>query len=283
MPPLYVATDRYATKWQKRFLIAQKTQLISLIAASVGSGTAWIIRDNVQVSAAITLTALVVALFTKIFMIQFEPEKKWYNGRAAAESIKTITWKYTQCAKPFDKGLSQVSVIQLFNQRIEDVLKMVPTLNEPSGIDTQFTSSMQEMRKSKLSQRMTFYKKHRLTDQINWYRTKSKYNMRKSYLWSISVLIFEFIAIIFAVLRLFYIDSIDFSGIIATAAAAILSWVQSKQFETLSQSYAVTSHELAKVNTSLNNITTEEKWSLTVEQGEEAISREHTLWVASHR
>lgn len=281
MPPLYNAADDYAIKWQRRFLTAQKVQLISLIIAAVGGSGSWTIFTNLKLSASLSIIGLMLALFAKLYLLQNNPEKKWYNGRAAAESIKTMAWKYALCAAPFGKNLSDDAARSLFIKRVGEVLKTSVIDVAVQNGDSQITDSMSDIRKDKIKDRVAYYKKRRVDDQITWYRNKSRFNEKRASAWGYSVLIFELIALVAAILRFGGITDFDFSGIIAAAAAAALSWIQSKQFETLSQSYSVTSHELARVTSTLTNVRTEAEWSNLVEQSEEAISREHTLWVAS--
>ncbi|MCV5359976.1 DUF4231 domain-containing protein, partial [Escherichia coli] len=43
-----------------------------------------------------------------VYLFSVRPEKLWYGGRAVAESIKTITWRYVCRAEPF-QGDDQVA------------------------------------------------------------------------------------------------------------------------------------------------------------------------------
>lgn len=282
-PSLYTSTDEYSVKWQKRFLNAQRVQLISLISASIG-GIITIKLSNFQIGPALVIFSLLCAIGSKIYFLVAAPERKWYNGRAAAESIKTLSWKYVQNAKPFDKANDSKQIEAEFLNRIDEILKLVPTLDEPAKAGSrQITKSMKDFRKKSLASRRITYMSARIDDQMAWYSKKSKYNEKRSSTWAIFIIGFELIAIFLAALRLSNTITIDFSGVIATLAAAAISWIQSRQYETLAQSYSVTSQELSKVGASLDAATTETQWASVVEQAEEAISREHTLWLASHR
>lgn len=281
-PPLFTATDTFSQKWQRRFLWAHKIQLISLILAALGGSTSWVVTGDFKLSAFITIIGLLGALTAKIYLVAYTPEKKWYNGRAAAESIKTLSWKYIAGAKPFEKVKTEAKVERLFLSRVSEILATVPTLDEPSIGRKQLTKSMKFERSKDFADRKQYYMTNRIDDQNTWYSKKSAFNAKRSNLWSILLLIFEAVAIVLAMLRFSGMTDIDFGGLTATIVAAGISWVQSKQYETLSQSYSVTAQELARVSSSLES-TTESKWAINVEQAEEAISREHTLWVASHK
>ena len=282
LPSLFTATDEYSQKWQKRFLRAQKAQLIFLILAALGGSTSWVPCGNFRLSALITMIALVCAAFIKLYLVTNTPEKKWYNGRAAAESIKTLSWEYVSGAIPFEKTKDKTLVERLFLSRVGEILATVPTLDQPSIGLRQLTKSMKDERKKSFTDRKSYYITNRIEDQITWYSNKSSFNSRRSSLWSVLLLALEIGAIVLASLRFAGILELDLAGVTATVVAAGISWIQSKQYETLSQSYSVTAQELARVG-SLLETTNERDWPTSVEQAEEAISREHTLWLASHK
>lgn len=282
LPSLFKATDSYSQKWQKRFLRAQKAQLALLILAAIGGSTSWVIYEDFKFSAFITTISLICAVSVKLYLLTSTPEKKWYNGRAAAESIKTLSWKFAVGGAPFEKAKGKNIVEQLFLSRVGEILATVPTLDEPSVGTRQLTKSMNDERSKSFTDRKSYYITNRIEDQIAWYSNKSSYNSRRSSLWSGLLITLEVIAIILAILRFAGIIEIDLAGVTATIVAAGISWIQSKQYETLAQSYSVTAQELARVGSVLE-AANEREWPNSVEQAEEAISREHTLWLASHK
>jgi hypothetical protein len=73
----------------------------------------------------------------------------------------------------------------------------------------------------------------------------------------------------------------DLLGIVAAAIAVVAAWMQTKQHETLGRAYSVTAQELAAVRTDWEADRNEDEWAAFVDEAEEAISREHTLWRAS--
>src|SRR5690606_23979207 len=71
---------------------------------------------------------------------------------------------------------------------------------------------------------------------------------------------------------------VDWLGIFAAVAATFAAWQQTKNYQGLSQSYAVTSHDVALVNASIGSEVSEEAWAQAVHDAEAAFSREHTMW-----
>jgi hypothetical protein len=281
MPALFIATDRYALHWQKYFLKCQKVQLVALVLVAVGGATSVHVK-TFRVSAAVTVLALIAALFVRWLLYKHGPERKWYNGRAAAESCRNLAWKYVQRAEPFTE--SEVVADLIFIGRVNEILHTVPTLDQatPNNFD-QITTTMRNLRAKPFSDRKKTYIQLRIEDQQRWYASKTNFNSKNARRWSFHVALLESGAIVLAIVRVGGGPEFDWSGILAVASAAAVAWLQSRQHETLAQSYSVTAQELASVRSSLIDISDEGEWAELVEQAEEAMSREHTLWRASHR
>ena len=75
--------------------------------------------------------------------------------------------------------------------------------------------------------------------------------------------------------------NIDLLGVFSAIAAAIGAWLQLKQHRTLAAAYNVTARELRQVATLVDDTMSPDDWANFVDQAEDAISREHTMWVAS--
>jgi hypothetical protein len=63
-------------------------------------------------------------------------------------------------------------------------------------------------------------------------------------------------------------------------SASLAAWKQTKNYAALSESYSVTSHEVAILATTIVKHVDEQTWSQAVHDAEAAFSREHTLWLA---
>ena len=74
---------------------------------------------------------------------------------------------------------------------------------------------------------------------------------------------------------------VDLLGLAGALVAAGVSWLQTKQHNNLAESYSVAAQELAAIKAQIGSKTTEGDWARFVNDAEEAISREHTLWKAS--
>ena len=66
----------------------------------------------------------------------------------------------------------------------------------------------------------------------------------------------------------------------AALASSFIAWLQVKQHQELAQSYNLASHELSFILAQERYVRTDEDLSNFVLDSENAISREHTLWIA---
>jgi hypothetical protein len=70
------------------------------------------------------------------------------------------------------------------------------------------------------------------------------------------------------------------TGTFSTLAAAAMAWLQVKRYQELAQSYLLAAHELGLIEAQSLHVHTEVELSAFVANAENAISREHTMWVA---
>ena len=75
-------------------------------------------------------------------------------------------------------------------------------------------------------------------------------------------------------------EPLDFAGIIAAMVASGAAWLALKQYSQLTSAYRVAAGELA-IQADVLNTVNEAEWPQAVADAEEAISREHTMWLAS--
>ena len=75
---------------------------------------------------------------------------------------------------------------------------------------------------------------------------------------------------------------LDVLGVAAAAGGGVVAWVQVRQHRVLAQSYSIASQELGLARERLIAVADEDGWALEVSDAEDAISREHTMWLARH-
>lgn len=267
----YKRCDAYAVRWQRRHLTAEKAQLAALVGAALFANFG---RPGRLAAVVCFLIALIGSLYRAIE----KTDQKWWNGRAGAESAKTLCWRYCVGGMPFGTGRGSGDV--RFSQQILEVANKVAEISPvPSG-EAHVTDEMREVRRLPLADRIVIYRTQRIGHQMKWYASKSDVNASRSTRWTLAIVTAQGIGLGLAVL----LSSIefDFAGLLSSMAAAGLAWTAVKQYDVLERSYSVASNELASIDVAIGARTwTEDEWAHYVDDAEEAISREHTSWRAS--
>jgi len=272
-PEFYKKVNTYSMAWQRRFLRSQQVQLLSLIAAAFVAGVGgpgWL-----------AVVAFVIATFAHLYRFISRADEKWWNGRAGAESAKTLGWRYVMGGLPFPTEIIDADV--QFSARVSDIAKKVADYVPTSTGRAHLGPEMKTLRSSDLQKRVSTYQIERIQDQMGWYEGKSTFNDGRSRWWSWVIVAIQALGLSLAVLALVFAWPINFLGLFTAVAAAGAAWVATKQHATLARSYAVASHELADIDAQITATATwtEDDWAQFVNESEEAISREHTSWRAS--
>ena len=277
-PALYRSADDLSLESQTHFFCALKLHLLFLVAAtilSIASIPHWAIS-------ALQLLALLGALSCSVYLFGWRPDRYWYAGRAVAESIKTITWRYVCRAEPFQsddavaKSAFQQKLKSIIDQNREVAQALTEHLDAP-----QITSVMANMRMSSLDERKLTYANNRIKDQHTWYAKKAVFNRRTSNGFFWALIASNSVAVVCAILRIKFVE-VPFwpTDVFVAASASLLSWMQAKRFSELASSYALAAHEISLIRENSLQPINDQQFSLFVGDAENAFSREHTQWVA---
>lgn len=277
-PALYRSADGLSLDTQTHFFRALKVHLAMLVVAAILS----IISIPHWWVAALQLIALLGALGCSIYLFSVRPDRFWYAGRAVAESIKTITWRYVCRAEPFqgDDTSARNDFSQTLRAIVEQNREVCQSLTEHLDGD-QFTPVMEQMRSGSLEERRATYADSRIKDQLTWYAKKAAFNrnMSKRFFWALIAT--NAVAVLCAILRIVFPEQPFWpTDVLVAAAASLLSWMQAKRFSELAASYALAAHEISLIKEQSLLPDSDEKFSLFVGDAENAFSREHTQWVA---
>jgi hypothetical protein len=283
-PALYRAADRNSLRGQRRFLVATALRLGALLAAAAFGLFAWQVR-HADVAAIVAAIAFGVALAGELYLLNARPDRLWYEGRAAAESAKTLAWRYLVGGSPLGRGMAPEGEVEdLLLRRLAEIarsLRGVHLIPLPDGAD-QITAKMRQVRALPLHERREHYRVGRIQDQREWYAGRARWNETRAARWAVALTTLEAMGLAGAVLRAAGIVRIDILGLAAALVATGVAWTQTKQHQTLAVAYALASQELSYIGSRREWPATEDEWAHFVDQTEEAISREHTLWQASH-
>lgn len=279
-PALYRSADELSTEAQNAFLRVLKAHLCALVAAALLSIVT--VKGWETEIAMLQLSVLLAALACSIYLFAKKPDRHWYAGRAVAESIKTITWRFVCRAEPFEG--SNDTARANFNATLKKIIEQNREVSQ--SLDRhldgpQISASMEAMRGESLDVRRETYAKTRVDDQRAWYAKKALFNRRMSrgFFWALIVV--NCVAVLCAVLRIKYPTTPFWpTDVLVAGAASLLSWMQAKRYSELAASYALTAHEIGFIAVQARQQMPEHEFSIFVGDAENAFSREHTQWIA---
>ncbi|WP_158090407.1 DUF4231 domain-containing protein [Mycobacterium sp. IEC1808] len=278
-PALQRSASQQAARAQRSFLLWSKIRLGGIVLAAVGGAIGWK-AGHLHVGGIIAVVAFGGALGAELLMAIQRPDRIWYEGRAAAESAKTLGWRYMMRGESFESDVTDVDA--RFLAEIADLLRDLGDLpvHVSSGSDCQISAKMRHVRTLPFEDRRSIYLSQRIQKQECWYAMKAAWNAKRADFWVVTTVALEFLGLFGGIVKAVGWVDVDLLGIFAAAAAGTTAWLQAKQHQNLATAYALTSQELAAVASELEAVD-ETNWAQFVTHAEEAISREHTLWRSS--
>lgn len=278
LPALFQAADEAANTSQYRYFLATRATLITAVLAAL-FGAISLETGGTDWAAVVAIIALVVGLLVGIYLLSEHPERKWYDARAAAESTKTLAWRYAAGGSDFPIDSDEATVERNFLARLGQLSQGLTHITLPAAPGGQLTPAMRQLRSAGFEERKQAYRNHRLNDQRGWYSAAATINSRRAFQWRLTSLGAQLVGIIGGLLRATETIHFDLLGIAASAAAAALAWLQTREHSTLAEAYSVAARELALADEQAR-VAQPEEWPIVVDNTEAAISREHTLWKA---
>jgi hypothetical protein len=277
-PALYGAANQLSLDAQNHFF---KVLFINLCALVCAAALSVFNLPYVGIAYA-QVFVLLISLGCTVYLGAIRPEKLWYGGRALAESVKTITWRYMMRAEPYNMPDSDARSLFIdVLRRLVDSNKEVSKQTIDVGTGIQISDFMTSIRDAPFVARKEYYKDKRISDQMEWYQGKASINNRRARQYFIGLCVVNIIAIVFAIVKI-SCPSAQFwpTDIFVALAASVMAWTQAKRFRELSASYALTAHEISLIREQLFHIFSEAKFSDFIGDAENAFSREHTQWIA---
>lgn len=285
LPAAFHAADRASTEAQKRFLRATQVRLFVLALAAAAGSVTWKSPGSVTDWAGVIATsAFVAALAVEGFIVQARPDREWHEARAAAESTKTLAWRYAVGGDPFGLTVARdADTDAAFVAQLREVLGQLSRLDTSRMPENgrQITEGMRTLRTRPLADRMNVYEHGRLENQQRWYAARASLHERRARAWTAAMLLFEIAGATGGIMKATGVVDFDLLGLAGTVVAGIAAWTQTKQYRPLVGAYSIAAHELGAIRSILPWQVSEVTWAEFVRDAEEAISREHRLWKAS--
>ena len=100
LPGIYRAADAASAVGQRIAFWLRGTQLLLLVAAATFAVIP-ITSRGLEWGALLAGIAFGAAFLIETTNLTIQPEKSWYQGRAVAESVKSLSWRYAAAGDPF--------------------------------------------------------------------------------------------------------------------------------------------------------------------------------------
>jgi hypothetical protein len=284
-PVAFQAADQGAIQAKRNFFLASKIEL-GLILLGAAS-TSWAIEsgEGRTILAILGAISLGIGLLVSLYIKVSGAEETWFAYRAVAESVKTITWRYVTCAAPFRNHLSQKEADSAFIEQLGKILQTPRNqhaiLVGSSSAHYQITEEMRSIRVIPTPDRKALYIRERLVAERNWYSSKCAKNAKNGNVLLTVLIIAQGLAMTTAILLVAWPNfNFNFSSIFSAAAAALIAWQKLKSSQELAYTYGQAAHEIGLILAREVYVDDENEFSNFVVDAENAISREHTMWIA---
>ncbi|MBK3629663.1 DUF4231 domain-containing protein [Streptomyces sp. MBT49] len=281
LPSPFRAADTASLNGQSQYVRATKLRLSFAVLSAVLAALTFRIGDTWDLAALCVALAFIATLLIEVWLLVVKPERAWYDGRAFAESIKTLSWRYAVAAKPFSSERPEPEIDQLFITEVGKVISEAPSDSINIATPVHITERMREIRRSPLSMRREVYLKWRIEDQLKWYAEKADFNSSLANRWRVVLIVIEGVGVMAAILKSGGAISFDLPGIAAAFLGAGSAWFAVRQYESLGRAYTFAANDLSIVHARLQSVESDDRWQREAADAEEAISREHTMWRAS--
>lgn len=276
LPRIFHSVDQASGRGQQNAVRWSAVQLILLVVSALFGAAS----KGFNIPALLGWLALAASLVPTLLLASGGAQRTWYRGRAAAESVKTLAWKYAVRGAPFDvEPGAEAAFVRNLTRILHNVRE---TRWEPTPVDEQdvITAQMRTLRAAPLRDRKAAYLNGRIDGQREWYTTRARQSANSARLWTAVAVLAILGGLVGGAFRAFGVVNFDALGAVAAGAAAATAWSQLKQYQSLAVAYALTAHELALVKPALLGTEDEASWTRACRDAESAISREHIMWLA---
>jgi hypothetical protein len=285
LPALHRSADAASIAAQRRYLWSIRGNLALIVLGAVFAAYAPSDPTVHRWLATLGAATLVGGIFLTYVIRLAHHDRDWFGARAIAESAKTAAWRYMMCSEPYPSDLAAGAADAALSTQLQAILHeqqaVAEALADQHASESQITKRMRDVRASDRVARAEIYLRDRINDQQAWYASKAKGNARASRSWLTSIAAVQFVAAVVTVALVRYPTLLlEPVGILSALAAAMMAWLQVKRHQDLAHSYAMAAHELGLIAARAEHVASDQDFASFVADAENAISREHTMWIA---
>lgn len=272
-PWIYAAADHASGRGRKQHQSLLRLDIALTILAGVAGFAAGVEHRAFWLPVAAVL--LVGAVFARLARASLRPHRSWFDGRAVAESSKTLTWRYMLRVEPFD-GAEADTLLGTNLKQVIDSRSELELVAPTRAVTT--TAWMRRVRETSWGERRDIYLTERLDHQINWYSSRAITGRTATRRWFAVGLGAQFVALALLVVQI-SADAPNLVPVLSAISTGATAWSQIGGDEPIARSYALASQELALLRERLA-ASDEASLPAVVRDCEASISREHTMWMA---
>lgn len=114
--------DALSLSGQRAYLRGTRLRLTLAVCSAILAVSTFSIGEIDFASFAVAV-AFLVTLLIELWLLAGKPERNWYDGRALAESIKTLTWKYAVGAQPYTLTRTAEESELSFIENVESLIR----------------------------------------------------------------------------------------------------------------------------------------------------------------
>lgn len=279
MPTLVGASDDASRRGQRLYVGLFFGQLLCTVA--VPAILAYPFTDDLakRAQAGCAASAFVVGVVIAATLRQRSFERIWYQGRAAAESMKSMAWKYAMRAEPY-AGLDASEVYRRDMAKQVGAGKLV-AFSGSAMTDEVITPEMSALRQRALTDRMDVYLRERIQDQVSWYVKRGRQWKGFETALFFAVLALQMLGAAYMIARA-VVPTLPsaLASVLSAGASALLAWGAMRHCGEIAEAYGQAVVDLALARARASAVGDEPGFAAFVSDAENAISREHTTWLA---
>jgi hypothetical protein len=291
-PPLIASTERAAREGQRRFRLLARTEILPIVAVAalvvtfvLGEDRLWTTENENWHFLRIVLPILLsIAFAAKIANRTRDYHGQWFDARAMTETVKSLTWRYITRAMPFEGGPHDLNIDREFEYTIHDTGGHYPGTAElvesSSPSSEQITPAMRRHRERPLEERRQLYLGARVDDQIAWYTQRAERSREMSARWFWGAVIVQTLLLAATIIAVWSLTLAVLIGFFATVSSSTAALARVHRHDESRRRYARAAEELRYLREGVAGAEGEDAFSDSVDAAEQAISREHGVWLA---
>jgi len=225
---------------------------------------------------------MIIAILAFVARFWFRRAEFWRKQRALAEAIKSLAWRYVM------HGISREAYLEEYSKQRQQSTDL--RLPPPQDNATLITDAMTKIHDATPEEQYTVYLKDRLRNQRIWYSNKATlFRKRTKWLhwdrgiaYGVGLLVVPIVGI--------FIAGIGSGGfaVVTTIAGGFATWLVSRHYDDLSQSYTIMAHKLLEFETRAASILPESQargasqqasWAAFINEVETFLDGEHQVWL----